>query len=67
MALEMRNELAQSLGLTLAAGLLFDYPSVEQLTPHLLGLLARTIRSQQNAGLSQAALDRSAKKRLSGS
>lgn len=36
MALEMRNELAQSLGLTLAAGLLFDYPSVDQLTEHLL-------------------------------
>jgi acyl transferase domain-containing protein/NADPH:quinone reductase-like Zn-dependent oxidoreductase len=40
MALEMRNELAQSLGLTLGAGLLFDYPAVEGLTQHLLGMLA---------------------------
>ncbi len=39
MALEMRNELAQSLAIPLAAGLLFDYPSVDQLTQHLLGLL----------------------------
>jgi myxalamid-type polyketide synthase MxaC len=39
MALEMRNELAQSLGLTLSAGLLFNYPTVEELTEHLLGLL----------------------------
>ena len=39
MALEMRNELAQSLGLTLSAGLLFNYPTVEELAEHLLGLL----------------------------
>lgn len=39
MALEMRNELAQSLGLSLAAGLLFDYPAVDALTTHLLALL----------------------------
>jgi acyl carrier protein len=39
MALEMRNELAQSLGLSLAAGLLFDYPAVNALTEHLLALL----------------------------
>jgi acyl transferase domain-containing protein/acyl carrier protein len=38
MALEMRNELAQSLGIALAAGLLFDYPSVDQLTAHLLNI-----------------------------
>lgn len=40
MALEMRNELSQSLGLALPAGLLFDHPSVDDLTGHLLGLLA---------------------------
>ena len=39
MALEMRNDLAQSLCLTLSAGLLFNYPTVEELTEHLLGLL----------------------------
>ncbi len=39
MALEMRNELAQSLGLTLSAGLLFNYPTVQELAEHLLGLL----------------------------
>jgi acyl transferase domain-containing protein/NADPH:quinone reductase-like Zn-dependent oxidoreductase len=39
MALEMRNELAQSLGVPLTAGLLFDYPAVDALTTHLLGLL----------------------------
>lgn len=39
MALEMRNDLAQSLRLSLAAGLLFDYPSVDALTSHLLELL----------------------------
>lgn len=43
MAVEMRNELAQSLGLPLTAGLLFDYPSVAQLTEHLLGLLAASL------------------------
>ena len=43
MALEMRNDLAQSLGITLAAGLLFDYPTVEQLTRHLLGILGSSI------------------------
>jgi myxalamid-type polyketide synthase MxaB len=42
MALEMRNELAQSLGLTLSAGLLFNYPTVEELTQHLLGLFPTT-------------------------
>lgn len=43
MALEMRNDLSQSLGITLAAGLLFDYPTVEVLTRHLLGILEPTI------------------------
>jgi hypothetical protein len=43
MALEMRNDLSQSLGITLAAGLLFDYPTVEVLTRHLLGILGPTI------------------------
>lgn len=42
MALEMRNELMQSLGLTLSAGLLFNYPTVQELTEHLLGLLPVT-------------------------
>jgi acyl carrier protein len=42
MALEMRNELAQSLGLTLSAGLLFNYPTVQELTEHLQGLLPVT-------------------------
>ncbi|MEO6828376.1 MAG: SDR family NAD(P)-dependent oxidoreductase [Acidobacteriaceae bacterium] len=42
MALEMRNDLAPSLGLTLTAGLLFDYPSVDQLTQYLLGLLEKS-------------------------
>jgi len=40
MALEMRNELVQSLGLPLPAGLLFDYPAVAQLTQYLLDLLS---------------------------
>jgi NADPH:quinone reductase-like Zn-dependent oxidoreductase/NAD(P)-dependent dehydrogenase (short-subunit alcohol dehydrogenase family)/acyl carrier protein len=39
MALELRNELAQSLGLTLSAGTLFNYPTVNELTQHLLTLL----------------------------
>ncbi|MDR5728643.1 MAG: SDR family NAD(P)-dependent oxidoreductase [Terriglobia bacterium] len=45
MALEMRNDLSQSLGITLAAGLLFDHPSIEELTQHLLGILAPSIES----------------------
>ncbi len=49
MALEMRNELAQSLGLTLGAGLLFDYPSVDQVTQHLLGLLAKSLPADDGA------------------
>ncbi len=40
MALEMRNELAEALGFPLPAGLLFDYPSVDELTKHLLHQLA---------------------------
>ena len=39
MALELRNELAQSLGLSLSAGTLFNYPTVNELTQHLLTLL----------------------------
>lgn len=46
MALEMRNDLAQSLAIPLNAGLLFDYPSVDQLTEHLLGLLAASASSK---------------------
>jgi NADPH:quinone reductase-like Zn-dependent oxidoreductase/3-oxoacyl-(acyl-carrier-protein) synthase/acyl carrier protein len=42
MALELRNELAQSLGLTLSAGTLFNYPTVNELTEHLLTLLPAT-------------------------
>jgi acyl transferase domain-containing protein/NADPH:quinone reductase-like Zn-dependent oxidoreductase/acyl carrier protein len=49
MALEMRNELAQSLGLTLTAGLLFDYPSVGQLTQYLLGVLAASATARDGA------------------
>lgn len=45
MALEMRNELAQSLGLTLSAGLLFNYPTVQELTEHLLELLPIPVAS----------------------
>jgi NAD(P)-dependent dehydrogenase (short-subunit alcohol dehydrogenase family)/acyl carrier protein len=37
MAIDMKNELAQSLQLSLSAGLLFNYPTVRQLTEHLLG------------------------------
>lgn len=43
MALEMRNDLSQSLGIPLAAGLLFDYPSVNQLVPHLAERLKSSI------------------------
>lgn len=39
MALELRNELAQSLGLALSAGTLFNYPTVNELTQHLLTLI----------------------------
>jgi NADPH:quinone reductase-like Zn-dependent oxidoreductase/3-oxoacyl-(acyl-carrier-protein) synthase/acyl carrier protein len=39
MALELRNELAQSLGFALSAGTLFNYPTVTELTQHLLTLL----------------------------
>jgi NADPH:quinone reductase-like Zn-dependent oxidoreductase/acyl carrier protein len=39
MALELRNELAQSLGLALSAGTLFNHPTVNELTQHLLTLL----------------------------
>jgi NADPH:quinone reductase-like Zn-dependent oxidoreductase/3-oxoacyl-(acyl-carrier-protein) synthase/acyl carrier protein len=39
MALELRNELAQSLGLALSAGTLFNYPTVNELTQHLLTFL----------------------------
>jgi acyl transferase domain-containing protein/acyl carrier protein len=37
MAIDMKNELAQSLDLSLSAGLLFNYPTVGQLTEYLLG------------------------------
>ncbi len=57
MALELRNELAQSLGLTLPAGLLFDYPSVEQATEHLLGLLEKLLESDEVEECSTVAVD----------
>jgi myxalamid-type polyketide synthase MxaB len=37
MAIDMKNELAQSLQVSLSAGLLFNYPTVGQLTEYLLG------------------------------
>jgi acyl transferase domain-containing protein/NAD(P)-dependent dehydrogenase (short-subunit alcohol dehydrogenase family)/acyl carrier protein len=42
MALEMRNDLAQSLEIPLPAGLLFDIPAVNALADHLLDLLFAT-------------------------
>lgn len=39
MAIDMKNDLAQSLRLSLSAGLLFNYPTVRQLTEYLLGQL----------------------------
>jgi acyl transferase domain-containing protein/acyl carrier protein len=39
MAIDMKNELARSLELSLSAGLLFNYPTVRELTGYLLGLL----------------------------
>jgi acyl carrier protein len=62
MALEMRNELSQSLGLALPAGLLFDHPSVDDLTAHLLGALApiedaaAPAKAQEDAGSTSADL-----------
>jgi acyl transferase domain-containing protein/acyl carrier protein len=55
MALEMRNDLSQSLGIPLAAGLLFDYPSVDQLVSYITERLRPSVvplpvapRSQPN-------------------
>jgi hypothetical protein len=53
----MRNDLSQSLGITLAAGLLFDYPTVEQLTRHLLGMLGTSIEPVVEATPSGDAMD----------
>ncbi len=39
MAIDMKNDLAKSLELSLSAGLLFNYPTVGQLTEYLLGQL----------------------------
>ena len=39
MAVEMRNLLTRSLGRSLAATLLFDYPSLDELATHLMGVL----------------------------
>ena len=54
MALEMRNELSQSLGVALSAGLLFDYPAVDDLAKHLLGILAFTQSTVESAIASDA-------------
>jgi acyl carrier protein len=43
MAIDMKNELAQSLNLSLSAGLLFNYPTVGELTKYLLGLLPAAV------------------------
>jgi acyl transferase domain-containing protein/acyl carrier protein len=43
MAIDMKNELAQSLHVSLPAGLLFNYPTIGELTRHLLGLLPAAI------------------------
>jgi hypothetical protein len=53
MALEMRNDLSQSLGIPLAAGLLFDYPSVDQLVSHLTERLKSSISPLPGAPMSQ--------------
>jgi NADPH:quinone reductase-like Zn-dependent oxidoreductase/acyl carrier protein len=39
MAIDMKNDLSQSLQLSLSAGLLFNYPTVGQLTGYLMGQL----------------------------
>jgi myxalamid-type polyketide synthase MxaC len=46
MALEMRNDLAQSLHVALPAGLLFDYPAIAQLAQELLRVLAAKAEAQ---------------------
>lgn len=57
MALELRNELTQSLGLTLSAGLLFNYPTVAELSEHLLSLLSpATVEAAPEAGAATAEL-----------
>lgn len=48
MAIDMKNELAQSLRVSLSAGLLFNYPTVGQLTEHLLGILSTPASSPKS-------------------
>lgn len=46
MAIDMKNELAQSLDLPLSAGLLFNYPTVRELATYLLGLLPGDVSTE---------------------
>jgi hypothetical protein len=39
MAVELRNALAQAIGMTLPTTLLFDYPTIGSLADHLIDLL----------------------------
>ncbi len=48
MAIDMKNELAQSLRVPLSAGLLFNYPTVGELTEHLLGILSTPASSPKS-------------------
>jgi acyl carrier protein len=46
MALELRNRLERSLGLTLPATLVWNYPTVAALAPHLAGRLSIPLQPQ---------------------
>ncbi len=54
MAIDMKNELAQSLDLPLSAGLLFNYPTVKELAAHLVGLLPNDVSTESQIEVAEA-------------
>ncbi|MGH2671013.1 MAG: beta-ketoacyl reductase, partial [bacterium] len=50
MALELRNRLEASLGLTLSATLMWGYPTIAALAPHLAGKLGITLEEPEKSG-----------------
>jgi acyl carrier protein len=54
MAVELRNLLTRSLGRSLAATLLFDYPSLDVLATHLMGVLGLVDKAPVAAPLTAA-------------
>ena len=55
MALELRNRLESSLGLSLPATLVWSYPTINALVPHLAGKMGLSLEPEEQANTHTAA------------